>query len=100
MGCAVKLHSHLPLFTSDVFTIGAADSRVLIMLVGDLRTRSHGKLELSSGEGRLYQIATNAHTLASRCYVPFQEPPTKVFWHTAEREAGNALCFACHCAAL
>jgi len=76
--CAVELHLLLPLFTSDMSTIGAADSRVLTELVGDVRTRSHGKLELSSGEGTLYQIAANAHTLASRCYVPFQEPPTKL----------------------
>jgi hypothetical protein len=100
VSCAVELHSHSPLFTSDVSTIGAADSHFLSMLLGDLRTRSHRKLELSSGDGTLYQISANAHTLASGCYVPFQEPPTKVFWQTAGREAGTALCFACHCAAL
>jgi len=97
---AVELHSHLPLFTSDVSAVGTADSCVSTMLLGELRTRNHGKLELASGEGTLYQIAANAHTLASGCYVPFQEPPTKVFWQTAGREAGTALCFACHCAAL
>jgi hypothetical protein len=37
VSCAVELHSHLPLFTSDVSTIGAADTRVVTMLVGDLR---------------------------------------------------------------
>lgn len=63
VSCAVELHSHLLLFTSDVSTIGAADSRVLSLLVGDLRTRGHGKLELSSGDGTLYQIAAKAHTL-------------------------------------
>lgn len=36
----------------------------------------------------------------SGCYVPFREPPTKVFWQTAGWEAGTALCCACHCAAL
>jgi hypothetical protein len=100
VSCAIELHSLLPLFTSDVSAIGAAYSRVLAMLVGDLCTRNHRKLDLSSGEGTLYQIAANAHTLTSRCYVPFQEPPTKVLWQTAGREAGTALCFACHCAAL
>ena len=62
LSCAEELHSHLPLFTSDACTIGAADSRVLNML-GDLRTRSRGKLELSSGLGMLYQIAANAANL-------------------------------------
>jgi hypothetical protein len=97
---AVELHSHLLLFTSDVSKIGAADSRAFAILVGELRTRNHGKLELSSGEGTLYQIAANAHTLASGCYVTVQEPPTKVFGQTAGREAGTELCFACYCAAL
>jgi GRAM domain. len=48
----------------------------------------------------LYQIAASARTVASGCYVPFQEPPTQVFWQIGGRESGTALCFACHCVAL
>jgi len=49
VSCVEELRSHLPLFTSDASTIGAADSCVLTMLVGDLRTRSRGQLVLSGG---------------------------------------------------
>ena len=48
----------------------------------------------------LHKIAANTYTLAVGCYVQFLEPPTNVFWQRRGKEAGTALCFACHCAAL
>ena len=76
-------------------------------LLGSSHPQSHGKLELSNRDfllGRrhvvLYQIAASAYIPLSGANVQLQEPPTVAFWQTGRREAGTALCFAWHCAAL
>jgi len=43
---------------------------------------------MGQGQVVLYKIDASAHSLAAGCYVQFQEPPTKVSWQTAGREAG------------
>jgi len=43
---------------------------------------------MGQGHVVLYKIDASAHSLDAGSYVQFQEPPTKVHWQTASREAG------------
>jgi len=99
VSCTVELILYFLLFSSEVSLHLAKLSCMLGTFAPAVRAVKQ-RFMTRRGHVLLYQMAASDHTLVVGCHVQLQETSTIAFWQTGGREAGNALCFACHCDAL